>query len=704
MNSFIQRYLLFKEENTSLVRTWLYITIAFLFSLAVRSLLYFHAVGIENFWFEGRPLPIWSPDAGLYGYYAKQILAGHSYSFTAEYMPGYLVAFAVNLTGISIDNIMFWLPALLASLIVVPIVLIAKALRLTTLGFIAALIGAISANYYTRTHLGYMDTDTLNLVLPWTAIMFWVFTLTRKRLHYAFLGALSLLLFRMWYHSSAPILAGVTAGLLLVVLIFYRKERIGWQAVLLAGIAITPFSYLLSFGTMTAAALLFFAADRQEIGPKPYLVLFGLALISAPFFLNLDQYIQRAKDYFDKPETINIATGHGIYHFSNVLSTVIEAGGAPIWQINPMFSGMAFYILPALIGFILFSMAYRVLWVAAPLLILGLLSSVAGIRFAMFASPALALGFAYIGFLLAKELIDRQRLRPLIVGGLSLAAIALMVFNIVRLNPHLKPFYFLKPEAKALQSFTAHSTPKDLILSWWDYGWPLWYYTGRDNTLIDNGRHGSDTFYIANMLLSSNPVFVANSAKFADATKNTHHLEVTPVIAENGDIFDKFREFSNPKTVVPSPADAYIMLHRDMLAILPTIASVANKDPRTGQPTRQQQFYISNLLRPYTGKEPLLYGDTFTLDLRNGTITGNDGASARIGGVVISENGKLKVGKRYDKHSPMIMIVYNKTKALYMDTSVFNSFLIQALVLNRYDHERFEEVADTGIMKLFKVR
>lgn len=697
--------LVLPEESSSTKRVLIYLVVAYLFAFGVRALLYFQTADIAPFWHEGMPIPIWSPDAGLYGYYAKQLLAGGHYPFSAEYMPGHLIAAIVTVSGISLDTVMFWLPALLSSLIVIPVILSAYAYRQATLGFAAALIAGAGANYYTRSHLGYMDTDTLNVVLPWMAAAFWIVSLRRKSLLYALLGALFLLLFKLWYHSAAAILFGMVLGLLLTVVLFYRKRRTAYAAVILAAAAAAPFSPLIALGTLLILSILFYVIDRRTSwGVKPYLAMILFAAVAAAFVLDMHTYLQRALDYFNKPDLLQIDTPHGIYRFRDVLSTVIEAEGAPIWKINMLYGGMLFYIVPAVVGFFALLLAYRAFFITLVLLLLGLSSAYTGIRFTIFATPALALGFAYFGFLVAQRFVRHAVAKKGLPALLTAAAVLLMLFNIIRFNAHLQPFYFKQAEVKALDAFAKNSTSKDLLLSWWDFGWPLWYYTGRNNTLIDNGLHGSDTFLIGNMLLSSNPAFVANSAKFATKMRHLGHNQVIPVIAKQGDVFETFKTFSQPQTHITAPGDAYILLHRDMLAVLPTIASIADRDPRSGEATRRRQFYISDLREPFTAHNPVIYGDTFKLDLRNGVITGTDGASARINTVVVSENGQLKAARSYDPRSAMFMIIYNKTKALYMDGSVFNSFLIQSLLLDRYDHSRFEKVADTGMMKILKVR
>ena len=682
-----------------------YMALAFLFSFAVRSLLFVQASSVDTFWLNGDILPIWSADAGLYGFYAKQILAGHAYPFVSEYIPGYLIAVVVSATGCSLDAVMFWLPALLSSLVVIPILLAAHAFRLTHLGFVAALLGSIGANYYTRTHLGYMDTDTLNLFFPWLGAALWMMALERKNLLYAVAAAFALLAFRMWYHSSAAILAAMVVGLMFVLVLFFRKEKTAYEALLLASVAVAPLPYGVSAVLIAGGGMLFYLLrrNRENWGIRPYAILLAAGFAAALFVVNSGHFLERAQTYLDKPDSIAVETAHGIYRFTDVLSTVIEAQAAPIYRINPIFEGMALYLAPALLGFFMLALAYRGFLLVLPLLILGLLSGMAGIRFAMFAAPALALGYGYLSFLLARTLSDRTLWRTATITLMTSAALGLMLFNIFRLNPYLHPSGFDQNDVRALQALTAESSPGDLVLSWWDFGWPLWYYTGRNNTLLDNGRHGSDTYLVANQLLSSNSVFVANSAKYAAQTVRSGRKEVMPALAQASDVFEKFKSFSNPETAIRSESDAYFVLHRDMLPILPTLIAIADRHPKSGAPVRTREFYISELRTPFSGKEPVIQGDTFTLDLRTGTITGMDGTSTRINGVAVSENGELLAAQQYDARSPYFMIIYNKTKALYMDGSVFHSFLVQALLLDRYDPARFEKAAASPDMKIFKV-
>jgi len=698
-------------EETSGKTLLLYIFTAYLFSAGIRSLLWYQCSFIDAFWLNGEPLPIWSPDAGLYGYYAKQILSGHNYPFVAEYIPGYLISWIVTISGISINWIMFTLPIFLSSLIVIPIILLAHANKLTKLGFLAAIIGGIGVNYYTRSHAGYMDTDTLNLFLPWFAISMWALALQKRSLLFAFFGALSLFGFKQWYHSSSAIIISLILMLVFVLLI-YRKERTAYQALILAAITIMPTPPVYILTALLILSVIFAIINKKDgEGVKYYIFILLIGTIAAMLILDPSAYYQRAMDYLQKPSEIMLGTKSAQYHFADVLSTITEAKGRSIFDINPRFVGMEIYIIFASIGFIMLCIAYPVFLLALPLVALGYLSQVAGIRFGMFATPAFALGTAYLAIAFQKQFFNIgekniwQKLSPYII---ITAAIALMIVNILRLNPYLHPFYFEKEETIALQKFQKISSAQDLIISWWDYGWPLWYYTGRNNTLIDNGRHGADTYLVANELISLNRQFVANAAKFT-AEQNLKGIkqgynEVLPYVLKEHSIFELFRSLSKKETVIKSSRNVYFMLHRDMLMTLPTFAEIADRDPKNSRMLRKREFYLSSLQKPFDPKTPIVYGDTFTFDMRNGKITGSNGASAQINSIGISEHGRLIADRNYNRHSPMHLIIYDRLKALYMDRAVYGSFLIQALVLDNYDHNLFEKVADTGKMKIFRVR
>ncbi len=46
------------------------------------------------------------------------------------------------------------------------------------------------------------------------------------------------------------------------------------------------------------------------------------------------------------------------------------------------------------------------------------------------------------------------------------------------------------------------SDAKDYTLAWWDYGYPIWFYSNT-NTIIDGGKHQNDNFIISKIMQTS---------------------------------------------------------------------------------------------------------------------------------------------------------------------------------------------------------
>ena len=210
-----------QPERYSNKYLYLYILIAYTFGVGIRLILLYQVKDVSSLWLDSAPLPIWTADAGRYGFYAKEILSGISYPSDPIYTPGYLIAFITDLLGANIDEVMPFLPIFLSPLIVIPIILIGKSLKLTQFGFLSALVAVTSINYYMHTYIGYMDTDVLNLFFILMITYFMLETINTDNLLYALGGGVSILLFSLWYHSSASINLALISTFFAIVLLFF---------------------------------------------------------------------------------------------------------------------------------------------------------------------------------------------------------------------------------------------------------------------------------------------------------------------------------------------------------------------------------------------------------------------------------------------------------------------------------------------------
>jgi dolichyl-diphosphooligosaccharide--protein glycosyltransferase/undecaprenyl-diphosphooligosaccharide--protein glycosyltransferase len=65
----------------------------------------------------------------------------------------------VKLTPMSLETAILYMPTIISSMVVIPMILIARLYNKTLWGFFAALLGSITWSYYNRTMTVYYDTD-----------------------------------------------------------------------------------------------------------------------------------------------------------------------------------------------------------------------------------------------------------------------------------------------------------------------------------------------------------------------------------------------------------------------------------------------------------------------------------------------------------------------------------------------------------------
>lgn len=662
--------------QSTLKELLLYVALAYIFGLLVRLMVLQNVWGVEAYWYEGRILPIWSDDAGLYGYYAKQILAGVSYPFESDYILGYIIATIVQVTGVPIDWVMLLLPAFLAPLVVIPIILMGYWLGVVKFAFYASLIGVIGINYYTRSYLGYTDTDTINLFLVYFLMSSFALVAYKQDLRYGMIGIVALVFLAAFYHSSKSLIAGVLAINFLMVLIFYPKSKVLYGLLLLLGLA-----FALVFTTHLAIALIvplllvgvlehpiFWRLDYRF-----YVTLFAVLLVGGAMVVDSSTLYGRALDYF----SLNSLTTIGEYQITNVLATVSENQQRSIFDIFGQFVGIWFYVIVATLGYIALVYHKREFIFLAPLLLLGYLSFKIGIRFTMYAEMVLALGFVYGLYALKKE--DWVHI------GVAFA-ITLMAYNILQVNRYIKPKYFVADDIKALHALTIK--PQDTIISWWDYGWPLWYYVGSQNTYIDNGANQSGgTVFVAKMLFATPQIAYDIAKLIATRTQDLRLLKNEHTIHEGA------------KTIALDKRNVYIMLHRNMLRTFNTLATFADRDFINGTMNSSRTFGIA----PITHKDSTaILGANFSLDTDKGILT-QGATSLRLHSIITFQNNQILSSKLFDPNSRHSVIVHNK-HLISIDNDSLNTLFIQTLVLNRALSEHFRLLFETSNFKIFNLK
>ena len=691
---------------------------AYIFGVIVRLTAFIQANQITAFWLEGKPVSIWTPDAGRYGYYAKVILNGGDLPFSADYLTGHLIAWISQLFGISVEWVMFLLPVFIAPLIAVPIIMIANAIKQPTLGFLAALFSVCETYFYTRTFLGYMDTDGVNLFLILLAIAFIIKTVVQKNILYAILASLVLQLFSLWYHSSPVINLMIVGTTLLTGLLYYRNETVVVQTIFLLALAVSPLPVEVNFfGTFVLGIGFVLINSYSAVSSKYYWYVLASGILIAGFVVDPNHYLHRALNYLSPNNQIAF-TGNGIqYTYANDLLTVSEVAGSHLWNADAPLYITNIYVILGILGYLILLLVYPLVWFTLPLFALGLMSSFAGARFSMYATPVVALGVAYVLYLLKHFFTNRYEgsVYAMRLPYYATALILLMmIYNllIVNMSAMLKASIYA-PEAKELKKFSKILKDDDMMISWWDYGWPLWYYTGYNNTLVDNGKHGGpDTYIIARMMLSTDQNYTYNAAKImaANSVKATQAKNefVLQYLAKDHNLTTLFSPALAKKTVLQEKnnGDTYIVLHYKMLDFFAVINDFSKKSLSGGSLGKIPMFHITEVMKPFSETYSLFQGFSYILDSSDGTVVDAQGNKTPVNGVTIVQNNTRTKGYlfKHDDNTTSSQVIAYRNKFIWLDQKIYDSFFIQAMLFDVYDHDLFEKVGETNRIKIFKLR
>ena len=710
----IQKFLNIDTEVPQLKYTLFYILFAYFFAFATRLIMLYHMVPDAVVWQDnGVPVPILSPDTALYGYYAQEILSGHYYSIdTPDRLPAYMLAFVTFVFSANMDWVIFLLPVFLVSLTIIPIILIGNTLRLPKLGLFAALFAMADLNFFLRSHLSYYDTDVLNLFFPLMIIWAMMQVVLRQKQMYLLYGGLFFWLFGLWYHSSASISAALIFGFAATVFLFFRQNTLNFQAIFVFTAAVLPFYPILSFVAMLMVFLFFLWLNtRITTTPNPYILLLILGAL-AVLIVDPSHYYQRAMTYFDRPEMIALHGKETTYYFLNQLTNVAEAIQTNIVQPFGFFNRQSSLVVLSTMGFILGLIVFRGMFFLLPLFILGYSSSLTGGRFMMYATPALAFGMAFlILFVFDKwKHVSRLNLPLASMRNITVAIILFYMTNIIYIASKNYNVVFRADEVTAIRHFSTQLTPNDTLLTWWDFGWPLWYYTGYANTMADNGEHGSyDSYAISRILMSDSQTFSANASLYFSQMQKEAHAHGIPYaleyLARKGvDLNVTLETLSQKSLGSPKPkGDVYILLRNDMYNKMYSIDRSSNFDITSGKFFHNKMTVMDTFKQKYLVDEPLAKGTLFTVDNVNGIALGAENQTVPLKAIAVSNQHKLYALRRYNHETPLSLLITKDVFAIYLDNALFNSFFIQAYMFDNYDRSRFEKVVETEYMKIFKV-
>ncbi len=331
---------------------------------------------------------------------------------------------------------------------------------------------ALFAPYWiTRTHVGFLDTDSLVPGLCLFAL-FCVFQFSTKKVkRWCWITLYVVILFFLWFWWRPGAL--LSAGFIFCYLVYPTQNRVDISLKLLI-----IFSFIVITGLMV----------------------FGIE----PF----SQYSAYIKDH------VYLAFGGTTNSFLS--SSIIELRGVSLWKLGQKTLGSRWLLIPAVYGTVCYCVRYRMKAIFLTFAWCFGIASMISQRFIPLFVPAAAF-FAAYGSTVVCSWVSRQiALRFTLQTNkieylLKIACLPLLLGCVfVNAATYQPKTYFSRNDFVLAKKIRATFPPNTLIWTWWDYGYFFKYLTGMD-VFFDGGSQTELTCFTAAYPLVQNDMDVAAS-------------------------------------------------------------------------------------------------------------------------------------------------------------------------------------------------
>ncbi|MBT7307669.1 MAG: hypothetical protein HN842_05585, partial [Gammaproteobacteria bacterium] len=699
----INRYRTYLTPKTDHPSRWLLISLIFVAIGAGITVRFLWDINMQDTpgtkWLD--ELMLTTNDGYLYATRAKMITEGaihgnstmqYASMFSADGALLFFTWLVAKITPFSFETIILHTSTVISSLIVIPIILIGRSIGSTWLGFFAAIITVVGRAYLDRTRAGYFDTDTFSLLAPILLLYLLVRTISIQRTEPVLLAALFTIIMPFFYGNSGLIGESLIIAFLAYTTILYHRENFAPAAVLIMSAALLnyPMAANLQIALIVGTYLL---CKFGELSHKHLSILAVVSLIavipSTQFFSDVADRVTR---YADRGGADIAGNANDIsLTYLDVTGTIAEAQTIQWGQFAQVVTGNEYTLILSVIGF-----AFLILWRPAMVALLpfagiGFFAFSGGERFATYFVPVAAFGLAYLFMWLARWLPWRAT-GLIAASGMTLLTIWPSLQFANNYNPGT---VFNTDEVRVLDALaTQKSGKKDYVIAWWDYGFPVNYYSGR-NTIIDGANHTRDNFLVSKILSTDSQLQAANLARLTVETKvkmAASQVSDALFLDKEGNAIDptplleslRTAEYRAPK----KSREVFLYLPHRMMTILNPVRAFSDRDLTTGQPIprtfyKTQDFTIT--------PDRIEMSDNLTLFSKEGALQTKDGKT-KINSYIevhVDDNYKTHVKKQVVDENSTLSIIYLKTYGtmLVVDQEVLNSVFFKLFYFESFDPE-----------------
>jgi len=710
------------DTRTSLL---VLIVVSLFFSIVVRLIWVYQFSDFESFHFAGQFM-INTNDGYYWAEGARDLLNGitqkHDLSPIDE-APSWFTYVIVKLLPFTFETIILYMPAILGSLIVIPLILIGNNLKMAEVGFMAALLASIAVSYYNRTMIGYYDTDMLIIVFPLLLLWSLILALRTKEEKYLLITAFEIIAYRWWYPQSYS-LEFSYFGLILIYVLLFDRKLFNVKLLTIMLLAMMGLPSLVRF-IIVIGTYVFFKKVKWEHYAKYFLtvtiILFFITGGLTPIWSQLKGYVFK--------DSVEISANILPLHFFSVIQTVREAGQIDFITFAERISGHTVTFILSLFGYVLLVKKYPVMLLGLPLLGLGFLALLGGLRFTIYAVPICALGVAYLLFVWSTyitQLFDNEKLGHIMKSCFVVgASLGILYPNILHVIEYRVPTVFNKVEVEQLDRLKNLVDREDYIVAWWDYGYPIRYYADV-KTLIDGGKHNGDVNFPVSYMLTNPQESAARLARleieytekaFVTAEENETKPKSQQIKIINNtaqmtldygfkDANDFLAVLQTPLSLPEKTRDIYFYLPYRMMSIFPTVAQFSNIDIMNGKTVRQPFFFQSMQFKDMG--TTLNFGSGVVLDKAKGMLKlGNQEIPVK-NFIQTAYTPDFKLIKEQNTIHPngLFSIIYMQAynTFLILDEDMLNSTYIQLFVLENYDERFFEPISLEAYAKVYRLK
>lgn len=687
---------------------FLMIFIAFCFSVLARLYWVFWASEYPIF-FWNDTLMISTNDGYAFAEGVRDMIAGFHQENDLSYYGSSLSTltyYIIKLFNIKIEIAMLYMSVVFGSFIVIPILLISNEYKNLKIGFVAALIASIANSYYNRTMTGYYDTDMLNIVLPLFIIWGLIRVSEQKRGVDTIIAPIFIITYNWWYGSGFSLIMATITIFFIYTIIFERKNLLFYLQISLLILAVANLNLYIKFILIFSFYSIIFIKNLYN---KKFIfssLAIALAIFTAcgglnPIIFQLKFYLFR-----EVSEVSNLS-----FKFFNVNQTIQESGIVDFVLFCERISGSVPVFLISIFGVLLFCFKHRSFCVALAMLGLGILALKGGLRFTIYAVPIAALGFGFFIVSVAQffNIKDNR-----IFNTIYALATFLAIFPIAE---HIKNYkispVFMKSEVEILDRLKSIAKRDDYVLAWWDYGYPIRYYSDV-KTLIDGGKHlGKDNFAVS-FALSQDQQSSANMARLeVEYTqrnfKEKFGLNLNKMLsdANSTDINDFLNSLKNKNiNLAKKTSEIYYYLPDRMIYIFPTILQFSRLDLQNGKSWGDPLFYYFENYKQNENGIQLGGNIILSNNLTNILLNGMNLNINTFFEVKTNENDNLEILKIQNDTNSKLYVIFMRDYArfLVLDESMLNSTFIQLFVFENYDKELFEPVILENSAKIYRLK